>query len=261
MKALYAIIICCLQIAALSQPLDLPSLVTAVDLNNDGIVEFRYIFGQERIRESPEIWEGGFSIEPVGNNRFVRASASRIDFNPGETINGSRAILTNFISVFPLPPYKTYDISLLRFQALKAEGWRFTPGAPTGFDSRTNVIFGIRALLDDGVHYGWIQLTRSVNQIDVPFRVSDAKFHPVAGSEVRAGESPPLPEIFSSFTDTGIKFEWDSRWAGLTIESTTNLTSPISWILEASNITGQLSLDFTDEIKYFRFLSSDQSGP
>jgi hypothetical protein len=87
--------------------------------------------------------------------------------------------------------------------------------------------------LEDGRHYGWIRFTREDTLFARPFKLEAWDWNPVPNLPIRAGLPPEIP-LNSELTrnesnEPVLRLSWPQAVLQWTLESTTNLVTPIPW--------------------------------
>ena len=183
---------------------------------------FRYHIGASSGGEAPAIWDAGFSLGPLGQNRFLRFTAQRVAYSTGDVVDSSRS---------EYQKNGILSLQLLHYRALSFDGgavWQYQTLTPA-FEKETEVLLGLKLALADGTHYGWLKLGRSVADLHTPFEIQGHAYHPVAGEAIGAGEPPPPPPLQSAVVaeNGSLKFSWDTAWGEVLLEWTDNLATPI----------------------------------
>ncbi len=234
-----------------AQPITNSGPIISLDFDDSGTTDLQYNAGARMIGDFPEDWFVGYSIQPWGNSRLVRANNVRTPFLDGESINSSRLALTNYLPDPPRPPGESYGISILFYRAIQQEDWKYSTAEPA-FESESELLLGLRLALITGTHYGWLRLSRPVVDNHTPFDLVEYAVHPVPDEPIPAGEPPPLPPIHTQIDPEELTFSWDPRWGWLLLESTTNLVPPIAWEMVQQAVGGPVTVPTEDEQRFYR---------
>ena len=235
-----------------SQPVQQLGIIDSWDANDDGSAEVVYRCDASGTVEPPESWQVGYSIEPWGGSRIVRASSSAVAFRHGAIIDFSTQAFTNYLASPPRPPLEFYQIAILTFRADKHADWIYSTLIPA-FEGEIELLIGLRLALPTGFHHGWLKLARPVMDSHTPFDLVAYAVHPVPGEPIAAGEPAPLPPLQVQFTGESPVFVWDARWGNLALDSTRSLAPPVVWEEIAIAAGGPLAVPVSgEEERYFR---------
>ena len=119
------------------------------------------------------------------------------------------------------------------------------------FESESDLLLGLKLMLESGTHYGWLHLTRPVVDFHTPFDIADYAYHPLPDEPIRAGEAPPPPTLEAEVSANTVKLFWDTRWGNLFLESSTSLEPPVVWEYVATIAGGQFTWSLEEDIQRF----------
>jgi len=252
-SSIIALLLWTLVLGVAAQPITNSGPLVTLDFDGNGILDTRYVAGADKIGDRPEDWIVGLGLEPFGSSRFLRANSTRAFFQLGESIDGTRRALTNYLPDPPRPPFETYGITLLLYRAIREiDVWEYSSIGDPAFERESDLLFGLRLALTTGTHHAWLRLSRPVVDSHTPFELVDYAVHPVPGEPIPAGQPPPLPPLRTTVDPEGLSFSWDSRWGSLVLESTTNLVSPTTWETVLEGAGGPVTVPADDEQRFYR---------
>jgi len=210
-----------------------PPLITNVvaasfDFDSDTHPEFDYSAARgPNVQPPQEYYFVSFALRSFGSGHNVQATSIRIPFQSGEPVSAdSPLVITegggNWVSLggyhqartFPGATWRYYDVT----KDLPDAYWR----------SRTELIFGIRFALEDGVHYGWIRFARPDTYFTTPFELASYDWHPIPGEPIGAG-LPPVVPIIPQMTPEGLRLTWSGSLAHWTLEFAEELHPDALW--------------------------------
>lgn len=251
MKILFTLVALCSS-SLLAQPYSGPDPSAPIDLDGDGSPEFNYEFQQEESGGDPTVWTTGFGLRVWGVSRFLRHSDARIQFQEGEEISDRLVVYSRTLNVPGRPPRVFYDLGLSGYSSVFIGEWVNTI-TPKHFDGLREIILGARFSGDDGLHFGWVRLSRVEADMRTPFKVTEFIAHPVPGVGLSAGRRPDLPLPYAQFSAGTLNLTWDPRWGALGLEYSTNLASR-EWISLPGSFVGVASIDFDGDGAYVRLV-------
>lgn len=139
-------------------------------------------------------------------------------------------------------PWPRQDVRI----GLLSYSWSQTrPDWPPGYvgrfdrsDGASSFIIGLKVEHADGVHYGWLHMTRPAAGVTNLFEFESYAIHPVPDEPIQAGVEPPAPALTAEPGDPGSGTAFILRWpagysdnAGYRLESTEDLAPPVEWQL------------------------------
>jgi hypothetical protein len=252
-SSITALLLWTLVFGVAAQPLTNTGPLVTLDFDGNGTMDSRYFASATKTGDRPENWIVGFSLEPFGSSRFLRANSTRITFQLGESIGGTRRALTNYLPDLPRPPIESYGFTLLLYRATKTiDVWEYSSFGDPLFERESDLLFGLRLALTTGTHHAWLRMSRPVVDSHTPFELVDYAVHPVPGEPIPAGQPPPLPPLRTTVDSEGLSFSWDSRWGSLVLESTTDLLSPTTWETVLEGAGGPVTVPADDEQRFYR---------
>lgn len=190
-------------------------------------------------------WPGSF--DPVSGFP-VRAT-----FLPAEPVDSRWALWPNQNPVVPLLSYS----------------WNQTrpdwpPGYSPRFDTsqgRTTFLFGLRLTHTDGIHFGWLRMTRPSTAITNLFEFDSHAIHPLPNEPIRAGMEPPAPVLSAEPGDPESGTAFILRWAagysdnaGYRLEAADDLTPPVEW-QSVDSYAGEHLVPVGTENRFYRLRS------
>ncbi|MCW5556775.1 MAG: hypothetical protein KIT22_02870 [Verrucomicrobiae bacterium] len=233
-------------IPALAQPAMTNGVIATLDFDGDESQDIEYQVSATKVRDQPEQWNCGFGLVPLRASRLLRRSAEQLEFAQGELIDNSRPLFREVID----PTLVVYSLPLLGYRATLEEDWEYHTIKPA-LEAKSDLLIGVKAVVDTGTHYGWIHLRRPVVDKHTPFELVDYVAHPLPDEPIAAGEPPSLPPIHAEVAQDNFTFSWDSRWGNLVLETTADLEPPIVWQEVVVSAGGPVTVLQDDEPQRF----------
>ena len=107
-SSIIALLLWTLVLGVTAQPMTNSGPLVRLDFDGNGSLDAWYIASPTKIGDRPEDWIIGYSLEPFGSSRLLRASSTRTSFLLGESIGGTRRALTNYFPDPPRPPRESH---------------------------------------------------------------------------------------------------------------------------------------------------------
>jgi hypothetical protein len=204
--------------------------ITRIDFNEDGFNEFFYSISADGSDESfPKTWDVGSGVHPLGNSKFLRASSNSVVFGARELIDSAAKVFQEslpgdvVVFGFGIMAYwaESYSPNL-------TNSWQYTLYTmhPV-FEGKTEVLLGVRVMVDGGTHYGWLRFSRSVADEHTLFEIAGHDWNPVPDAPIGAGEPPPPPPLRAQAGEAGtVLFDWDNTHFGSVLEWSDSLVQP-----------------------------------
>ncbi|MBN9693008.1 MAG: hypothetical protein J0M24_22425 [Verrucomicrobia bacterium] len=227
------------------------AIAATFDFDNDGLVEFDYLVGFGGSLDPQEDYHRiGFVLRSHESGRNLAANGSRIPFQSGELVSstnppvaneggGNQVSLGGYDQVrsFPGAEWRYYDVA----KNLPGAYWR----------NRTELLFGIRFALEDGLHYGWIRFTRPDTTFTTPFELAAYDWNPLPGEPIAAGLPPAIP-LVPQITPEGLRLTWPGSLGNWILEFTDELRPDAEW-LPVPGVGGpDIIVEASETHRYFR---------
>ncbi|MCW5556774.1 MAG: hypothetical protein KIT22_02865 [Verrucomicrobiae bacterium] len=233
----------------LAQPVVTNGVITKLDFDGDESQDIEYGVRADKASELPEQWNVGFALVPLRATRMLRRSSEEIGLAQGDWIDDTRPLLRKVIHIGG-SPVEVLSLQLLDYRATLGLNWEYQTVKPA-LESESDLLIGVKAVVDTGTHYGWIHLRRSVIDNHTPFELVDYVAHPVPDEPIAAGEPPSLPPIHAEVAPDSFTFSWDARWGNLALETTVSLEPPVDWQEVVVSAGGPVTVLQDDEPQRF----------
>jgi hypothetical protein len=190
-------------------------VATLVDVNGDGEDDFRTIAGRSRYPHPGtdiEEYVVGISIQNIGSSVLLTSLDLRISLQQGEIISSlnqkystetgnNRIVIGAYVQLWiPDGPWTYQEL----FKDDPGNFWR----------TERSLLIGCRISADDGLHHGWIRLTRPDTLFTTPFDVESFDWNPLPGEPIKAGQPPEIP-LVPEIIEEGLRLRcWSmgTRW-------------------------------------------------
>ena len=117
-------------------------------------------------------------------------------------------------------------------------------------------LVGVRLMLADGPHFGWVKFTRPCTKPWVPFDLDSYALHPLPDTPIPAGAFPqPTLEIQRSAGDA-VTLSWRPEWTGFRLEWAQVLSSSVAWKPVDGVVNNPFTLPASTFAGYFRLVKS-----
>jgi hypothetical protein len=210
--------------ACMGQRLTETQTLLRVDLNHDGVFDWEAANYVRRLDAGTleESYDVSCVFQPgkMALSRPLRASASSIDFEPGQFI-------TEATEIHP-------DDRVL----LLAYGWTPLEGIVRDYAGvcryQTSALIGARFMdpKTQDIVMGWLKFSRPSMAPGTAFTLEAWAYNPISNEPIRAGFPPDLPEpqfTFSGENLENLEVSWPAKASLLRLETTDSLSPPVQW--------------------------------
>lgn len=235
----------CSSVLVRSQPIPATTNLAVVDINGDREGEVVY---EAFVANQTMPWRVFLSLYSSNPSEFLATSEGSPFLDLDASLDNTR------------PHYRNLDIPnqvvLSGYGALrdpKTLIWTFyNLGDPLGASDRLEVFLGLRFLVGDDTHFGWLHLTRPNLKPETIFEVAGSDWNPIANAPIRVGRPPEIPITTEPSPDGGsLRLSWPGGVAHWVFESTPNLVPPVVWTeYPAGGTYADVALD--EARRYFR---------
>jgi len=224
-----------------------------VDFDKDSQIEFDMLSVREGgpAPEGGETYEVGVTLRNHHPNLFLRSTSTRIQFREGEAVSSKNLKVSDDWGSNWIP---VGDYLQRRFPGTE---WTFadplSSRPPTYWSTETNLLIGCKLYSEDGVHYGWIRLTRPDRNFLTQYDVATHDWNPLPGEPIRAGLPPEIP-LASEAVAEGISVRWPvaiglATWV---LESSDSLGPDAEWVPIPEAANGEILLEPPESMRFYR---------
>jgi hypothetical protein len=238
---------------ALTPPILSDSVVgVLIDIDGDGDEDFQTFAGRDRYpHPGTDIQEYaiGLSLQNLGPNLLLTVSDKRIPFRHGESVSslsprysdiggGNWIIVGRYVELFiPDGPWTYQDA----YKDFPGSFWR----------TERSLLIGCRVVGEDGVHFGWMRLTRPDLNFTTPFDVESFDWNPLPGEPIKAGQPPEIP-LAPEITEEGLRLRWPAVLATWMLEYADSLDAEAEWIAIPEAANGEIVLPIPETARFYR---------
>lgn len=225
----------------------------SVDLDGDGDFECESYAGRNRQPRDglEEFYSVGVVLRSLQGGVLVTPSPSRVPFRMGERIAAGSPVYSDLGGGNWIPIGRYYQT---RFPG---DDWTylnpFLSSPHTFYSTETNLWMGCRFMTEDGVHLGWVQLTRADRDYLTQYDIVGHDWNPIPGAPIEAGLPPAIP-LHSELAAEGLRVRWPAvvGLANWILEVSDSLGTEAEWrsVSEAAN--GEVLLDPPESTRFFR---------
>jgi hypothetical protein len=198
-----------------------------LDVDSDGQYELRAALLATRYTTPQDPFMDHYAVRSVLSVRqtgsVLKATASRIDFSPGELVTTGKA------------PYLSSD-NLPELFLIEYDCTDFAPATEAfgEFRTATSAIIGAKSTHPDtgDVTLAWFKFTRPTTDVGTAFTLESWAYNPIPNEPIRAGFPPDLPEpqfAVSGENSENLDVSWPAKASMLRLETTDSLTPPVQW--------------------------------
>ncbi|MBL9175274.1 MAG: hypothetical protein JNL10_17170 [Verrucomicrobiales bacterium] len=250
MKFVLLAILVCSCVLAHCQPFSATTNLAVVDINGDQQSDAVY---EAFVANQALPWGIYLNMHPQGTAHFLATPKSIPFLEVDSALDAGTPRYVNFAN--------TGSIALSGYLARRDRQtliWTFyDDGDEFDASDRLEVFLGLRLLVDDDAHYGWLHMTRPNLKPETIFEVAGSDWNPIANAPIRVGRPPEIPITTEPSPDgTSLRLSWPGGVANWIFESAPSLVPPVVWTeYPAGGTYADVPLDEAE--RYFRLRRPD----
>ncbi len=240
--------------ADLTLPITKPMVIATVDTGaEEGLLFKHEVVPHDFSGQIYRYYRVGFRLVSGDFSKPLRATASRVDYLPAETVGpvSQEYVVPGSVNwLF----WGDFD------EALDIEGaeWRYIDtgaSAPASFGkslrTKTEFFIGFRFTGDEGQHYGWMRFTRPDTNFLTFFELTAWNSNPLPDEPIGAGLPPAIP-LTPTLTPEELRLAWPVQVWNWILETSESLGPDAVWEPVPDAVGPEVLLTFPETTRFFR---------